>query len=561
MRIRIFQKSWIIAILTLLLFACGGGGSSGNDSDNENDTIPDPVISENAIIVEDEDTINALDETSINSNNLVLIGTENELSDASVGDVIVLGETAKTPNGLLKRIIAVTVENGNTVVTTDQAALTDIIENAIVRQSGTILPIAVPSAINQEIRILRSMKGVSLATSKDVSGAAADGPDFVVSIESEIVDGLTLTGSIGFSIDYNFDLDIENSTLQYLKFELIPTQTSTLTLSSEAELASLSEEITLATYQLPSIKFFIGVVPVVIVPQIDIVAGVEGNVSVDLTTGASYEASATVGVEYNNEDWNPVAQQSTSFNYTPPSISANAQVMAYVGPTLEFLLYGLTGPEVSFQGYSLLDANATEMPWWSLYGGIRAGAAVSIEILDDTIATASIPDIIDYRVLLNQAETDSDVDPVFVGTYNFETPQGNAEEYLHLFSNENFIFEVSPWPGVCGNDCEQNSVLYISGTYQILNNTLTIFPQSARDDSDNIVVDSEIDECWAFSPYYQAVSFPNITYQNGIYFTAQGEIQYSPGKSQDCGDGEPDTIPAGLFLPKISNDPSAYLIQ
>jgi hypothetical protein len=207
----------------------------------------------------------------------------------------------------------------------------------------------------------------------------------------------------------------------------------------------------------------------------------------------------------------------------------------------------LSAPLVSGSAALLLSLNPNLPPW-----EVKQILVNTTQDSDGTIG------ILDLYSAVTQVISD-DIDPsVFVGTYDFAP--GDGEEYMHLFSNGNFVFEASPWPGSCGNDCTQYTPIRIFGTYTVTGGTLMIHPSYASE-SGNTISTEEIDACWPFSPYYQTTSFPNISYNNGIYFTTTGAIGYTPSKPQSCGSGEPDIIEAGLLLPKIDNDPNGYLIN
>ncbi|MBL8034538.1 MAG: hypothetical protein JNJ69_12610, partial [Leptospiraceae bacterium] len=60
-------------------------------------------------------------------------------------------------------------------------------------------------------------------------------------------------------------------------------------------------QVTLTTFYLQPITFVIGFVPVVVVPRIAIVLGVDGKITASLTTSIQYAASAKAGIVYANK--------------------------------------------------------------------------------------------------------------------------------------------------------------------------------------------------------------------------------------------------------------------
>ncbi len=136
--------------------------------------------------------------------------------------------------------------------------------------------------------------------------------------------------------------------------------------------------------------------PVLMVPVVTLYVGLDGEVSVDMTTGVTESASLTAGVEYKNSEWGPVSDFEIDFDYQPPELYASASVKAYVEPDFALLIYGIAGPYATLQGYLQLDADINDEPWWSLYGGIAVGAGVSVEVIGYEIVDFEIPNI--YRI-------------------------------------------------------------------------------------------------------------------------------------------------------------------
>ena len=182
---------------------------------------------------------------------------------------------------------------------------------------------------------------------------------------------------------------------------------------SKVALVSLSKEKELARYWLSPIVATVGFVPIVITPMVAFVVGVDGEVSIAVAMKVTSAATLTGGARYAGGAWSPVAESTRDFQFEPPTVSAGGSLKGYAGPRVMALLYGVVGPEFKIDGYAKLEADLFAKPWWTLYGGLKVSAAVRTEILGIAVAGFEYPDVIDVKISLAQATTDSpgDRDP------------------------------------------------------------------------------------------------------------------------------------------------------
>ena len=118
------------------------------------------------------------------------------------------------------------------------------------------------------------------------------------------------------------------------------------------------------------------------------------------------ETRQKTGVHFFNGEWNPIKEFSS--DYEERSISpgsGNCELKVYGGIDVKILLYGVIGPYGTSDVYVEMIADTSADPWWSLYGGVQAGAGVEVNIFGFfTIWRYDVPDIIDASVLIAEAE-------------------------------------------------------------------------------------------------------------------------------------------------------------
>jgi len=179
---RIFFFS--IMVIALLIVGCGGGGGGSDDS----------IILDNIVKIDDPQTIDSLDKDSVKTGKLLFAMSEDDITikQAMVGDIIVSGVTSKTPSGLLKIVTGKTVENGYTIVSTEQASLTDVVQKCSVDMSGSLtesvdsVTSSKLSVNNNEIKTITALPGVQLHTNnfknEFLTSYTAQGQDLLVSL-------------------------------------------------------------------------------------------------------------------------------------------------------------------------------------------------------------------------------------------------------------------------------------------------------------------------------------------------------------------------------------------
>ncbi len=151
----------------------------------------------------------------------------------------------------------------------------------------------------------------------------------------------------------------------------------------EEELPLFKGKKSLLPHPIPLTPIIAG--PLTFFPQLDIVAGADGKVSCELSSGITQQTNLTAGIHYLNGNWSPISEYGNNFNFIPPTLSASAEVKGYVGPELAVMLYGMIGPYVNVYGYSKIKAepDAIILPqkvYWTLYGGLEAGGGVKADI-------------------------------------------------------------------------------------------------------------------------------------------------------------------------------------
>ena len=321
-----------------------------------------------------------------------------DLAELAPGEIMVGDVTANAPSGFLRKVTSVSTNGGQVIVETEEATLEEAIESGSAAVSQALTPAQIQGGM--------LAPGVTLAAAP----MAPNGPIFQYTLDHVVLyerDGNQIWADGRIQIEASFDFSVAVSwfTLKRVSFKTTVHEESELEITAAMD-RFLDEERVIARHVFGPITVPIGPVPVVLVPVLSVHVGADGSIHVDVRTGATQEAMLTAQLRYANGSWNASKTFSNEFQFNPPALSANLDVMGYAGAELSLLLYGVAGPYVRTDIYLELEADINQTPWWQLYGGLKVPIGVKIEALGKTLASYET-NAINYRVLLARAQVNS----------------------------------------------------------------------------------------------------------------------------------------------------------
>jgi len=360
-----------------------------------------PVIPDTTEVLP-ESTTQYLTEVSADGTTFTFSQSTPELEALAPGDIMVGDAAENAPFGFLRKVTSISPDGGQIVVDTVDATLEEAIDTGSLHVSGVLKPGQVRGAAALP-------QGVTLMTAPELED------EFYLKLEDVVLydgdgnpntsnDQITADGSIRLAPGFDFDLEVRDFELQELSFTMEAVETADLEIKCEVELVSAEAEIEIPLpVHLPVITVWVGYVPVVIVPELTLHVGAEGNVHVGIRTEVTQEATLRAGLEYSSGAWSPIRQFSNGFHFNPPELYAGMDLKGYTGPQLELLLYGVVGPYANLDAYLKLEADLATVPWWTLWGGLEVPVGVKFEVLGHTIADYEAV-AIGYRLALAQAQ-------------------------------------------------------------------------------------------------------------------------------------------------------------
>ena len=370
---------WIgTLIVALVLTAC-----SPSDSDGE-------VVLKPTTVVADEETEEAL--TSVTENQEVLNFTEStpQLDGLEVGDVLVMGPTDHTPEGLLRKVTGID-HSGSVVVSTEFATMEDAIEEGTITVNATITAADVQAtAFSLEgIKVLEETEGGGFAIPLDIT-----------------VSGLTFTGELTFNAVPHINIEAKYwpPGLKELEFTIETNESLYIDVEGDANVVDLYERIPLMPDPAKVvISGAAGPIPVVVVIYFTPVLVVEGDLSGQVQAGVEYDAQRKAGLHYKDGDWNLIKEQDTDFN-GQAELGVQATLKVSVGAEVIVKFYTVVGPTGNMFGYFEFESGWDSALWWKLYGGLRAelGIEVALPILGRVAGYGPV-EVMNYRWLLAES--------------------------------------------------------------------------------------------------------------------------------------------------------------
>ncbi len=330
--------------------------------------ISDPVITPETVVLTDLSN-QYLDVTTYDGETFTFTQITSELDQVDVGDIIVSGVSLVDPDGYLRKITSITSSSEGVIFTTIPATLEEAIQDGSAFVIDTLQPTQVVSmSALQGVTMLAPRPNEPLTFYFNVDDVVLYDDDGNLSTTD---DQIRANGSIEFDMEFVFYLDMQG--FQVRRFSLTNENNlrDTLEIFTEVELAELEEEAILATQYFSPITLMVGPLPIVFIPKLDLVVGVDGSVKVGVSTEVSHEFSMRAGIQYRySNGWSSIAEVTNTFSYTPPHLTFEMTLKGYFGARFNLYLYGAAGPFVKITPYLEIKVEPLEQPWWTLYGGL-----------------------------------------------------------------------------------------------------------------------------------------------------------------------------------------------
>jgi photosystem II stability/assembly factor-like uncharacterized protein len=360
---------------------------TGCKKDDKEEPKPDPNPQPGEIVVADITKImDASTRQAIASidtvNYTFVFNSETDfVKNLKVGDIMVDSCSEKAPYGYLRKVTAIEGTKGGKTVKTEQAKLTEAVLQGHIDFSANELPL-----LRNRIRKMVLAPGVTLKNMKN-----SDFTVFYFDYDIDLGDennGINIQGNSSLDMGLFFKFDWTYQILPYpdvivdlFKAGVEMNQHSSINITSQAG-ATLTQNVSLATFYFDPWTFSVGPVPVVFFPKVELVMDVDGNVSAVFSTGASEDYHGELGIKYTSDGgFGPLSGSDFSYDYYAPSLEFSSGITAKVGPKVSLMLYNVVGPYIYLSGYTSLDASYYSSTGnWDMDLSVGAAVRTGIEV-------------------------------------------------------------------------------------------------------------------------------------------------------------------------------------
>ena len=378
----------LLLLVAWTLSACGGGSTTP--------PAPDPaaIIIPATTKVTDTATRAALKVYDKTSGTLRFSGPTPALAALKPGDVLVSEPSAAAPDGYLRKVTSLHTEGTELVVETTQAAITDAVSQGVLDAHMDLTPAKV-------MRTEVLLPGVSVTASaatlrpQDQVGVGENyafdvkfNHVFVPQAGPNVSGNITVDGSVSYNVGLGVYIAVSGPS--FLPPRLIRVgpveakvgfaQQASLHISGDV-VGDLGDELKFATQYYEPLTFFIGPVPVVIVPRLDLYLSAGGRVEGKFDFRASESSVAQLGARWTpDDDWKNISDFDFSGDVPTPTVFGTVRPSGGVRSTFGFKLYDVAGPEMSLLGGLVLDGQIPRSPNWIVSGFLKGNMNFKVEL-------------------------------------------------------------------------------------------------------------------------------------------------------------------------------------
>jgi hypothetical protein len=288
--------------------------------------------------------------------------------------IVATGTGPATPNGFLGEVVSTREENGDTIASTVPTTLMAAApEGTIDVTSGDAGPLPKGRGVHTAAAPLSQR--IDKAFSCEAGGSVS------------LAGSVSVRTALAFKAHWSLFHGVDRAS-----FTGTATAKASLSATAEGTASCTLDKTPLLAHPLvlDPVDVQVGPVPVVIVPEVQVFVSGDGKVTAKVTTGVDASVSASAGLSYDHGRISPISSFDKNFGYTPPTVSSSAHIGGAIAPTLDLLLYGVAGPEVTFSAGLAFDADPSASPWWTLTAPVDLGARLSVPDLGIDTGTRQV---------------------------------------------------------------------------------------------------------------------------------------------------------------------------
>lgn len=358
--------------------------------------------------IADKATRDALAFYDTSTGQMVFAGDTNLLKNLKVNDVLVSREGPSAPYGYLRKVTSIRKSRGFYTLQTVQAKFTEAIKRATLQTSGPLEPADADQSqgFASEGRSAEFDVGKSIPFSRhiDVTIDLNGGDDELGGSGT-----INVVGDVEIQAGYNIGAGIELcKTPPFACADRVEAwmgfiQKSSLHVTGKFD-GHLHKEFKYPIEMSP-IFFMIGPIPVWLVPEVNVIVGLDGTAHVDFEFNAAAQSTVKPYIKWTEDDgWKDLtAFAPLSNSFLNAKFAGNAELEGYAKLDAALLLYGVIGPSMDGSLGIVGEAKTNESPFWKISGHVKAGIGLR-SVFSELFDIDAHEDFLDETFLIKAAD-------------------------------------------------------------------------------------------------------------------------------------------------------------
>lgn len=348
-------------LIMLLLFQYG----CGREEFNWGRKVGDIYYSPKTIFLGTEE-IALIDH--ITDNEISFNGSTGEIGKITNASILVIGVTAQTPYGSLRKVTDIQNNGALIQVSTINANLTDAIIEGTINLKKKLL--------EKDFTLIYKNDGVLVdGTDKAFEGLAVTLDNFVIFNEGSI--SARFDGAVGISPELDITIRIQSGEIREAILSIALNKIDEITTTSTGGFSGI-KEITVAEF----LHSPIIVDSLVFIPEVAITCGFTGTGSGASISGVRQDRMITSILRYGNSTWSadPLLH-SENYDFIKPQVTDNSSLKIYSGPEISIKLFGISIQTIKATAFYTLEADKNITPMWRVFIGTEGQNTIRKEIL------------------------------------------------------------------------------------------------------------------------------------------------------------------------------------
>jgi hypothetical protein len=311
-----------------------------------------------------------------------------------IGSIVAAAPSLAAPYCFLSKVTGIHTFVDSVRVDTQPASLAEVISDGDLSFTAPLVPQGGPS--QQRAFTIKQLSDNTFALNfLDTVIYDADGNPATTYDQVRASGSLTLTPTLYFTCN------MSHFVLHAFDIGVGMQHTGALGLSVGETATLVQQEFVLGSIPMRTVVWFVGPLPIVITPYLDVVARLDGTLTAKASVSIREGVTTRFDAVYSETSG---LSGSSSVTFAPtaakPAVVLGGTIKGSLGPRLDLRLYGVGMFTTNVRGYLNLDVNVLRDPLYVLSSGVEATLGCAGHVLDRKVFDLGEATVFDKKVVL-----------------------------------------------------------------------------------------------------------------------------------------------------------------